>query len=166
MALSSDRREKAFGLYCQEVPVKMIQDIVGARSRDTIYKWIKRYDWEKKRKEVMRIALQAGTNSTRERHLKVANAIINLFAEGIQKHKEKKILATSNKDAIEAVKLSRLIEGEATEILLVSPADSTANKLEEEYERARNEFKRSAKASRELNDKKRNEDSLQDSVQK
>lgn len=120
MAISREIKQKAFALYCQEVPIQDITDLLGLRSRQTVYKWIKKENWDESRREIIKIAREKGTKATKERYLNIAKAIMSIYAQAIEKNKDKMINRTTHRDAIEAVKLARLIEGDPTENISIS----------------------------------------------
>ena len=115
MAISREIKQKAFALYCQEVPIQEIAELLGLRSRQTVYKWIKKENWDESRLEIIKITKEKGTKATKERYMNIAKAIMSIYAQAIEKNKDKMISRTTHRDAIEAVKLARLIEGDSTE---------------------------------------------------
>lgn len=136
MAISLETRAEAFAMYMQGIPYGVICDMLKIKSVSTISMWVRKYGWEKKKHDITKIAFETGIKSTKERHKHLTQVIQNLAMKKVKSFQKKAVLDTSNKDLMEAIKLERLLEGEATEIIknLYNPLEGLIN----EFRTARN----------------------------
>jgi len=135
--IPAEKKQRAFALYCLEVPITEIIKDCGIKTRETIYRWMRKDGWEKKRREVIALSYENDTDKTRERHGKLIKAVMGLFIESLKKNKNEMLKKTTNRDVMEAIKLERLIEGDPSIIISSTSADTVADSLEEKYERLR-----------------------------
>lgn len=115
MTKPAEIKQEAFAQYCLDIPLTDICNNLNIRSRNTIYRWIEKLNWEEKKREILSMSKQYKTKDTNNLHIGVANTILRVYAEAVEKDRRGMQRKTSHRDAMEAVRLARLVGGESTE---------------------------------------------------
>ena len=134
MTLPREFREKAFALYCMDVTLEEATRLLGMRNRATICHWSRKYGWTERKREMLRLARESSTISTEDKHKRILETIMALFAAGVSENRNKMVEKTTNKDVMEAIKLYRLLIGQSTENIAVLQA-VLGPEVDEIYER-------------------------------
>jgi len=112
MALPRETREKAYAMYCAGIVPNKITSYLGLK-KDSIYRWIKTYNWEEKRHKIWEVREKEKEKS--EQDLKIVESILAMYTKAISENQSEMIKKINYHDVIEAVKLKRLLQGETTE---------------------------------------------------
>lgn len=128
--IKADIKAIAFGMYCKNIMPKDIAKELGLGYSQTIYKWIKKEKWEQKRVDINKVAKEKEVDKTDKFYKSVPKVVINLYAEAINQNRQKMIDSITHRDAISAVKASRLLEGESTENVNITGEISIQKVLE------------------------------------
>ena len=132
-------KKKAFAMYLQKIELPMIAELLDIKSPKTIDSWVSREKWSQCRNETFNAVLKIEGIAGRKYKM-VADKIIDLHEEAIKKKKDLMLLKITNRDAIEAVKLARLLEGESTENVAMAVKDVTDSDLDDAYEDFKQKF--------------------------
>ena len=136
-----NKKADAFAMYVAELSITEICDHLNIKSRTTLYRWIKEFNWDKKKQEFLEKAKNNGIKSTKERHKKLIELIQNLWLEAVRTNKQKQLDKITARDLMEAIKTERLIDGMSTEKIDVNE-DTVTEEISGIYERVKKEFER------------------------
>ena len=125
VSIRTETREQAFSLYCLNVPQEKIATRLGFNT-STISRWIKKYDWAKKKDEIMQFSKDNAKYSQIEQEDKVIDFML---AKGFQYLKEDKV-RYSARDVAETIKLRSIRRGEATEKIEHSGSVDSSGRFE------------------------------------
>ncbi len=129
---SKETRAKAFAMYCAGIPPNKVGTLLGLNTNSLVYKWIKLYNWEEKRTEILKMREETATLSDREQDLKIVESVLALYSMKVKDRQSQVIDELKIKDVMEAVKLRRLLKGESTDNIQVNNPISEIKKLLEE----------------------------------
>jgi len=148
MAIPPETKKQAFAMYCLEISAARIARELGIKSRATLNSWIYKGKWDKRRRELMRITKETTVKRTNDLHRGVTRAVLNIFSDSIKGDERKHMIRKfTPRDAMEAVKLERLIEGQSTENIEITPAEVQLEKIGEALEHARKRRRALARSS-------------------
>jgi len=125
---SRETRERAFAMYCADIAPNKISTIMGLKDSTIIYIWRDKFNWDERKKDILRFKEEYSNNSENEQNKKIIESVLATYI--------KKQTEMGNKlkysDVFEAIKMRRLLKGESTENINVN---NEVMSVKEELER-------------------------------
>ena len=110
MAISSNKREQAFHLFCMGVPYEKIALVVGS-GKATIPRWIDKYEWRKRKEELSVVTKENDVNDKEVLNGQLLESVKKVWAKSVTDGTAR----ASAGDLVKVVTLERLVAGESTE---------------------------------------------------